>query len=478
MQHFGASILTTHKTVIDLFVRRSLVRRSAEGWVSLHDLQSDYARSCCRDLPALHATLVEAYGATCDGSWSRGPDDGYFFKHLPQHLAAADRIEELKSVLCDYDWLAAKLRATDVAAMLADYDLIASDLDLAIVAQALRLSIRALAHDRSELPGQLLGRLRVAGRPAIEALLARAEQGPGRTWLRPRFASLTPPDGPLRQILVGHTEGVSAVAAFADGSRALSGSVDNTLRLWDLATGETLRILEGHTSSVTAVAVFADGGRALSGSAWTTPCGCGISATGGTLRTLEGHTGGVTAVAVFADGSRALSGSRDNTLRLWDLATGESLRTLEGHTDGVTAVAVLGRRQPRPLRLLGQHAAAVGSRDRREPCAPSKGTPVGSPRWRCWPTAAAPSPALTTTRCGCGISRPARPCAPSKGTRVGVTAVAVLADGRRALSGSWDNTLRLWDLATGETLRTLEGHTGGVNAVAVLADGSRALSGS
>ena len=38
--------------------------------------------------------------------------------------------------------------------------------------------------------------------------------------------------------------------------------------------------------------------------------------------------------------------------------------------------------------------------------------------------------------------------------------------------------MRLWDLVTGETLRTLEGHTSGVNAVAVLANGRRALSGS
>ncbi len=56
--------------------------------------------------------------------------------------------------------------------------------------------------------------------------------------------------------------------------------------------------------------------------------------------------------------------------------------------------------------------------------------------------------------------------------------MAVLADGRRALSGSYEDTLRLWDLETGESLRTLEGHTGGVTAVAVLADGRRALSGS
>ena len=48
-------------------------------------------------------------------------------------------------------------------------------------------------------------------------------------------------------------------------------------------------------------------------------------ATGETLRTLEGHISEVRAVAVLGDGSRALSGSWDNTLRLWDLASGEAL---------------------------------------------------------------------------------------------------------------------------------------------------------
>jgi WD40 repeat protein len=71
-------------------------------------------------------------------------------------------------------------------------------------------------------------------------LVAGAEKEPGRVWLRPRFSSLTPPGGPLRQILVGHTGSVEAVGFLPDGSRALSGSSDNTLRLWDLASGECL----------------------------------------------------------------------------------------------------------------------------------------------------------------------------------------------------------------------------------------------
>ena len=194
-----------------------------------------------------HTALVDAYQAGALPGWANGPDDGYFFQHLPRHLFAADRFDELRALLCDYDWLSAKLRSTGIIGVLADYDLVAQDRDLALIQQALQLSIPALVYDRSRLPGQLLGRLRGMTGAAIATLLAGAEKGPGRLWLRPRFASLTPPGGPLRQIRIGHTSAVCAVAFLPDGCRALSGSGDNTLRLWDLATGQTLRTLEGHT---------------------------------------------------------------------------------------------------------------------------------------------------------------------------------------------------------------------------------------
>ena len=54
--------------------------------------------------------------------------------------------------------------------------------------------------------------------------------------------------------------------------------------------------------------------------------------------------------------------------------------------------------------------------------------------------------------------------------------MTVLADGRRALSGSANRTLRLWDLETGAELRRFAGHERAVTSVTVLADGRRALS--
>jgi len=59
-----------------------------------------------------------------------------------------------------------------------------------------------------------------------------------------------------------------------------------------------------------------------------------------------------------------------------------------------------------------------------------------------------------------------------------VAPVAFSPDGRSALSGSWDGTLRLWDLKTGKCLRSMEGHTSWVCSVAISPDGRFALSGS
>ena len=81
--------------------------------------------------------------------------------------------------------------------------------------------------------------------------------------------------GQQRAELTGHDGAVRSVAVTADGTRAVSGGDDGTVRVWDLATGQQQAELTGHDGTVLAVAVTADGTTARSAAATTARCGCG-----------------------------------------------------------------------------------------------------------------------------------------------------------------------------------------------------------
>jgi small GTP-binding protein len=172
---------------------------------------------------------------------------------------------------------------------------------------------------------------------------------------------------------LGHTGTIFSVAVSPDGRRALSGSDDQTVRVWDVASGRCERVLEGHTGSVRSVAWNGEG-RALSGSddqtvrVWD-------AASGRCERVLEGHTGSVWSVAWSGEG-RALSGSDDQTVRVWDVASGRCERVLEGHTGSVWSVAWSGEGRARSGSYNGVMRVWDLSAPMIEPLKPSVGVVV------------------------------------------------------------------------------------------------------
>jgi formylglycine-generating enzyme required for sulfatase activity len=116
--------------------------------------------------------------------------------------------------------------------------------------------------------------------------------------------------------LKGHSHYVTSVSFSPDGRQIVSGSADNKVKLWDAESGEELRTLNGHTSSVRSVAFSPDGRRIVSGSLDQT-IKLWDSESGDELKTLKGHSGSVESVASSPDGRRIISGSYDRTIKLW-----------------------------------------------------------------------------------------------------------------------------------------------------------------
>jgi WD40 repeat protein/serine/threonine protein kinase/ABC-type sugar transport system substrate-binding protein len=250
-------------------------------------------------------------------------------------------------------------------------------------------------------------------------------------------------------------------AVAVSGDLIVSGGADGMVTLWDAAAGEVVAQMQTHSAPIRTVALSPDGNTILSAGGsvqinhervidneialWTTETD--------EIRRLSGHTAPVRSAVFSADGTRILSGSDDGSMILWDAATGETLRVfppdnpdtdaVEGHSDSLTSVA---------LSADGTRALSA-SRDR---TALLWDVATGRIIHRLLGSAAVLYNALL-----------------SPDGQYALTAGGNL----RAAGAAVDNTLTLYDLATGEPVRRYHGHDLLVRALAFAPDGMRAYSG-
>ncbi|KAH3758317.1 platelet-activating factor acetylhydrolase [Pelomyxa schiedti] len=240
---------------------------------------------------------------------------------------------------------------------------------------------------------------------------------------------------PAKFSMTGHRGNITSIKFHPKFSIIASGSEDGTIRIWDCETGEFERTIKGHTQTVYALDFNANGNLLVSCSGdltiklWdmqTYMC----------QKTLHGHDHTISSVKFTPNGDHIVTGSRDTSVKVWDTATGYCTTTLYGHTEWVRAVAIT----PDAALIISASADRTLKVWNFQ-----KGT--------CVATLEGHSHVIE-----CIAVSPKPHTLKSTGSSEG-------GSGYLVVSGSRDNTIKVWSLATMDCLTTLSGHDNWVRGV-------------
>jgi F-box and WD-40 domain protein MET30 len=293
-----------------------------------------------------------------------------------------------------------------------------------------------------------------------------------RNWRRGRCSVRT---------LRGHTNGImclqfSETLPHLPFPVLITGSYDRTARIWNLATGEEIRCLRGHTRALRALQfdqvklITSSMDHTLRVWNWRT---------GECIRTLEGHTEGV--ICLNFNSTVLASGSVDTTIKVWNFSTGECF-TLRGHRDWVNAVLLWDSTSDSssPIPDASPQSVTPGNMlfSASDDCSVrlwdlTHRTCVRQFMGHVGQVQSLTLLTLNASHTAKHISQDHPVDDSDRLAEVDATTSAERQSPREIkqpqlllVSGSLDNTVKLWDIDSGKAMRTLFGHIEGVWAVA------------
>ncbi len=296
----------------------------------------------------------------------------------------------------------------------------------------------------------------IAYSPDGQTILTGSYDGTARLWEVATGAELLRLGSTFAE---GNREGVSAVTFSPDGRFVVVGNNKGGVVVWDVAEGEEVRRVQAHSRYIHSVSFSPDGQTLLAGS-WDYSLSLWHFESGREVGRVTGHTDQVNGTMFSPDGASILSGSDDATARLWDAESGAEIRVFEGLTSPITNAS----RSSDGLSLVTMSAdgtvrlwdlAAANGVRRLDSDLIEQATAVAqSPDGR---TVAVGGEfgAVTVVSANTGES-----LLELKGHSDAVVSLVFSSDGHRLLTGSWDGTARIWDVASGVEVRRFETEDG------------------